>query len=124
MKHIRRVLLLLMTALLAVTLVPAAAQDEAAGPLDDLSQLEGIESAVNRSYSVDFAALMSITPEDPDADPFAGLEGAWLVFMQVIRFDNDDNAEAAYNLVKDEGGESFAASVEGDQTEFSEGDID
>jgi hypothetical protein len=117
-------LVLLLAAVTALTLVPAAAQDEEAGPFDDVSQLEGIEEAVARTYSIDFEALMSVTPEDPEADPFADLEGPVFIFVEAIQFEDDSAAEDAFDLFRDEAVDSMAESEEGVEAEFTEEEID
>lgn len=125
MARFRRVAVLLLVAMMTTSMIPAVAQDEAVGPLDDLTQLDGIEAAVGRSYSIeDLFAIFAATPEEGVADPLAEFDGPLFVIMQVLKFDSSDNAEAAFNLVKDEGGASFAASIEDAETEVSEDEID
>ena len=125
MARVRQILVVFLAAMMAMTTVPAVAQDEETGPLDDLTQLEGIEAAVSRSYSIeDLFEIFAATPEEGDADPLAEFDGPLFVIMQVLKFDSSDNAEAAYNLVRDEGGASFVASIEDAETEFSEDEID
>jgi hypothetical protein len=122
-----------MTFLFAFTLIPASAQDdESVGPLEDISQLEGIEAGIARTWSIDFAALAEITPEagsTPESDsfdPFAGLEGLYFMTGQVMKFDNNEHAEAAFELYRDNGVEEIEASVEegAGELEISEEEID
>jgi len=125
MAHFRQVAVLLLMAMMTTSIIPVVAQDDAAGPFDDLSQLEGIETALRRTYfSEDFFALLTATPEDADGATIAELDGPLLVFMQVMKFDSAGNAESAYQLVKDEGGASVGASIEDAETESGKGEID
>ena len=124
MNRLRHLSVLFLAALFALTMAPVAAQEEATSALDDVTQLEGIEAAVGRSYSIDFEALMAITPEAGADDPFATMEGIVFLFMTALEFDSDDNAEAAFDLVKEEGASSFEGDFEGEDVEFIEGEIE
>lgn len=97
---------------LGLSAMPVAAQDEGTpSALDDPSQLEGIERAVSRDWSVDFAAMA----ESPEA-----MEGGlFLVSAQAMQFETDDNASAAYALYLDEG----VASITSDPSLLEEAEV-
>ena len=131
MNLMRSVSALALVFLFAFTLIPVSAQgDESAGPLEDISQLEGIEEGVARTWSVDFAALAEVTPEagataETDSfDPFAELEGLYFVIGQVMKFDNDEHAEAAFELYRDTGSGEIEASMEVGEVDISEEEIE
>ena len=102
---------------------PAAAQDDLDDPLEDLESLPGIQNAVARIHTVDYEALMAGMAGTPgaEADPFAAIDGILAINSAVLQFDNEDNASAAYDRVKDAG---VAAMTDGEGTVTSEGDID
>ena len=111
---------LLMVVLLAVVAsrVPVAmAQDDGTteSAFDDLTQLEGLETAVQRDWSVDYEELL-ISMASPDANTeFTDIEypdGIQYLGAYVLRFDGDDNAEAAFTIAQEE---VSAESIEGDE---------
>jgi hypothetical protein len=126
MTQVRRFAGVLFALLLALTLIPAAAEDmeESAGPLDDLSQLEGIEAAVSRSWSIDFMAMMEVTPENEGDDPFADMTGTWLIMGMVMEFDDDDNAEDAYAMLRDLDDEEYLADLDNPEAQLEREDLD
>lgn len=114
------VALFLTLALVRVT--PAVAQDETEDDLWDISQLEGIESAVSRGYSVDFEALFSASPEAMES---MELEGLYFVTVAAYGFDSDGNAEAAYDFMREEAATALETSGDGEEEiEVAEEEID
>jgi hypothetical protein len=113
--HLRRVTVLVMALMMGLALAPAAAQDEETGALEDISQLEGIEDGVARSWSIDYESLMAEATIDAE-DPFASIEGVFLLYGMVLQFDNDNHAEDAYqqlhDLDDDEWGSDFSEDAE------------
>lgn len=101
MNLLRKIPVAVVASALALSLAPALAQDEEPGTLDDFSQFEGIESAVARTWSVDFEAMFSITPEAGEEDPFADMTGVFFLYGMAAEFDSDDNAEAAFEGISE-----------------------
>lgn len=112
----RRIAGLFLALLLGLSIVPAFAQDSeddlSEDPLEDLSQFEGIEYGVSRSWSIDFSAMMEMTPASDDEDPFASMTGIFLIGGVVLEFEDDDNAESAFDLFDEHGEESLSADLE------------
>ncbi len=126
MSLLRRIACLLFALTLSLSVLPAFAQDdgESDDPLDDPSQLEGIQYGVLRMWSVDYAALMAVTPEDEDEDVFASIEGPLYVGGMIIEFDGDDDAEAAYDLYASLDAEYFVEDTDEDPSSVDIFDID
>lgn len=105
---------------LALAAAPAAAQEGTPSALDDPGQLEGIEMAVSRDWAVNFETMMMSPEAEMDAT------GLFLVSASVMRFDNDDNASAAYQLYLDEGVASITndPDLAGEDSEITESEID
>lgn len=118
MSPLRRGASLLLAATFALSVSIAGAQDDGSSEVIDPSEFEGIEQAVSRAWSIDFQDLLSQTPEDGE-DPFAAMEGVWLMSGMVYEFDNDDNAGAAYETISELEVEAWM----GDLTE-AEGDTE
>jgi hypothetical protein len=93
-----------LTSLLAGSVIPAAAQDEDSGAFD-FGSLEGIEAAVSRTWSIDFAAIRAAATPSEDFNVFAGSEGLLFMYGWVIEFDSDDNAAAAFDTFRESGPE-------------------
>jgi hypothetical protein len=124
MTQFRRITGMLFALLLALTFVPAAAEEETTDPLDDLSQFEGIEFAVSRSWTIDFMAMAEVTPEDDATDPFADMEGAWFVTAIVAEFDSDDNAEVMYDYFAELEDEELLADLDDPEAELEREELD
>ncbi|MGC4189826.1 MAG: hypothetical protein QM589_01150 [Thermomicrobiales bacterium] len=93
------VLALAMTALIALGHpVATMAQDTGEDQLQ-ISDLDGVQAAVSRTYTVDFAALFSM-----DASPTPESEGPQLFALggAIVQFDNDDHAKSGYTTILDE----------------------
>lgn len=92
--RISALLLIVMLSIVATRVPNAMAQDESEGPLDDPTQLEGLEEAVGRSYSIDYDALFADASPDASGnfDYPDGLQG---LFTAVYKFDSDDHAKDA-----------------------------
>lgn len=105
---------------LALAAAPVAAQEGTPSALDDPGQLEGIEMAVSRDWAVNFETMMMSPEAEMDAT------GLFLVSASVMRFDNDDNASAAYRLYLDEGVASITndPDLAGEDSEITESEID
>jgi hypothetical protein len=105
---------------LALSSAPVAAQDDVSA-LDDPSQFEGIESAVSRSWSVDFETMMMASPE-------AEMDEGGIVFLsaEALQFDTDENASTAYNVFLTEGVSSLSTGMdmEDEEAEITEQEID
>lgn len=102
MHQLRKRAFLLLATLFALALAPASAQDDVHGSLEDVSQLEGIESAVSRSWTFDFEAMVPQTPDGASGDdPFAGMDGTIFLTGVVMEFSGDAEAERAFDLYRD-----------------------
>lgn len=88
--------------------VPGAmAQDEGTPErtFDDLTQLEGLESAVERDWIVDyedFFSSMASPDANTDFEDIEYPEGIQYLTAIVMRFDGDDNSQAAFNTAQEE----------------------
>jgi len=81
----------------ALGITPALAQDTSESTsLGDFSEMDGIEEAVSRTWTIDMEAMLTNTPED-GADPLAGLSGTFVVFGAVAKFDDEDSAKDAFH---------------------------
>ena len=102
--RISTLLLIAMFSLAGTRIESAMAQDDSEEPtsaFDDLTQLEGLENAVARAYTIDFEAIMAEwTPES--ADEFAFPEGIISLSVLVLQFESSDDAEAAFDLAQEE----------------------
>jgi hypothetical protein len=107
---------------MSLSLGPAAAQDEGTGALDDISELEGIEQGVARSWSIDYESLMAEATIDPE-DPFAGMEGIFFLYGMVMQFDDDNHAEDAYQQLYDLDDDEWSSDFS-DDAELTREDID
>jgi len=125
MYHLRRFTVLVVALLMSLSLVPAAAQDEEGIAIDDISQLDGIEDGVARSWSIDFESLMAEATIDPDSteDPFADLTGVFVLYGSVMKFDSDNHAADAYQQLYDADDSEWTADMSSD-AEFEREDID
>ena len=94
-RPIRTLALVLLVATLALTLIPASAQTPAGGGIPAISELEGIEAAIGRTWSIDYDALTAASPASVDLNDFEGLSA---LSAQVLQFDSADHAAAAYAL--------------------------
>ncbi len=122
MYHLRKVIPLTLAILLTLAVVPASAQDDEADPLEDIGQLDGIESAVIRSWWIDYDALMAASPEAAGAaDPLDIIEGTIFLIGQVIELSGE--AEAAFELYRDGVIDELARNQAEDEETF-EGPID
>jgi hypothetical protein len=122
--RISALLMVVMLAALATRMPNAMAQeatpDEEAEVFDELTQLEGLESAVSRYYALDYEALMSSASPEASGE-FAFPEGIQLLGGAVFKFDNDDNAKAG----RDKAGELIGTEVAAEgELEFTEVEID
>jgi hypothetical protein len=90
-----RGLALMLAATLALTLTPSTAQTPAAGGIPAISELEGIESAIGRTWSIDYDALTAASPASVDLNAFEGLSA---LSVQVMQFDTAEHAAAAYTI--------------------------
>jgi hypothetical protein len=82
--------------LAAVALFPAlsaTAQTPAAGEIPPIDQFDGIEAAVDRTWGQDIEAMLAATP---DLQPEDFEQGVTVLNAMVVRFDTDENAQAAY----------------------------
>lgn len=117
MTRLRRITGMLLALLLALTILPAAAEEEAADPLENLSQFEGIEYAVSRSWSVDFEAMFAVTPENEGDDPFADMTGLWFIYGVVVELEEDGNAEDMYDYFANISDEELLADLDDEEAE-------
>lgn len=119
----RTAVTLALAATFALGLSPALAQDtEEDQTLDDIEQFEGFEEGATRTWTIDFESMMEETPEDP-SDPFAGMSGEFAVYGMVARFDGDDTAGDAYQLLAEASDEELELSGSED-AEISREEID
>jgi hypothetical protein len=119
MTLVRRLAGLMLAMLLALSVVPAFAQDTddtSEDPLEDLSEFEGIQHGVSRSWSIDFAAMMETTPTGEGDDPFEDMSGIFLIGGFVLEFDEDGNAEDAFTKFQDLSDEELASDLADDET--------
>jgi len=79
--------------MLGMATAPIAAQDADPAEGTDFKDLEGIQKAYTRSFSVDFMAMMESAT--PDAQP----SGWFVLTTMVLEFDSEDNARAGSELL-------------------------
>lgn len=82
--------------LLGMATAPIAAQEADPAEGTDFQDLEGIQKAYVRSFSIDFMAMMESAT--PDAEP----SGWFLLTTMALEFDSEDNAKASKDLLLDE----------------------
>jgi hypothetical protein len=114
---------LLPSILAMVALMPAAAQDEGGGPMGDLSELDGIVAAVNRSYVVDMGPFTFGTPEGGQASPVAERVGPIYLSLGVMEFEDAELAAGAFEVMREEVGPSFTEGEDGAGAEVVEGEL-
>ncbi len=92
--------MLIFAVLLAMSLLPTSASQ--ADPFPDLADLAGLQAAVNRSASLDFAAF--------ELEPAGSAEGEVPAYRDVfnltgfvLEFDTSDNAATGYDAFLDNG---------------------
>lgn len=93
MRHLCRIGVLLV----AFALLPAlgaAAQTPAAGEIPPIGEFDGIEAAVDRTWGQDIEGMLAATP---DLQPEDFEQGVTVLSAMVVRFDTDENAQAAYD---------------------------
>ena len=91
----RTLVLILAVGAWAMTLQTAAGQTPAAGALPAISELEGIESAIARTWSIDYDALTAASPQSVNLNDWEGLSA---LSAQVMQFGSAEDAAAAYML--------------------------
>jgi hypothetical protein len=120
MSQIRRVSVLFVAILFAFSLAPASAQE--GSPFPDLSGLSGLQSGIDRTYSLDFSAL---EPE-PSGSPEAG-EPEYRDVLSltgfVFEFDTSENAAAGYDAFVGHGVESMIAMMGFENPVLSEAEV-
>lgn len=126
MKKLMLTLAVLFTLAFSIQGVAAQTDDSTpAAPMGELMQAEGLVSAYDRTYMVDFEALMA----SPSAD-MASMDTAAMmrvVSITGMTFDSDDNAKAYVDDVKSqlEDAEQAGELPEGTEVrELEDGDID
>jgi hypothetical protein len=124
MNHLRRLSIPLLGALLALTLIPASAQNSDTNGIEDVSKLEGIQGSVDRSWesvpSTQATPVVSATPEG-SATPVVSTMSTSLI-ATVMVFDTDSHAQATFELQRDAflvGLDGSGSMVEGMDTEMS-----
>lgn len=92
MKKLLLTLTMLLTLGFSLQGVAAQTPDSSGAPMGEAMQAEGLESAYDRTYMVDFEALMA----SPSADMAAMDSAAMMRVVSVtgMTFDSDDNAKA------------------------------
>ena len=83
---------LLLALLLALTVIPAAAEETAESVIDDPSQLTGIQAGVTRSWN---------TTMDMSTPPAEGASFVYFAGVSVLEFDGEDNAGAAFTTLRE-----------------------
>jgi hypothetical protein len=83
---------LVLALLLAMTVIPAAAEETAESVVDDPSQLAGIQAGVTRSWN---------TTMDMSTPPADGASFVYFAGATVLEFDSEDNAEAAFGALRE-----------------------
>ncbi len=128
MALLRRMTGLMLALLLALSFLPAVAQDSdddlSEDPLDDLSSFEGVEFGVSRSWWMDFTAAMQETPTGEDDDPFADLTGLFLIGGVIVEFEEDGNAEDAFTRFEDLSDEDLASDMGDDDATVDREEVD
>lgn len=82
--------------MLGMATAPIAAQEADPAEGTDFQDLEGIQKAYIRSFSIDFMAMME--SGTPDATP----SGWFVLTAMVLEFDGEDNARAGTDLLLEE----------------------
>jgi hypothetical protein len=106
-----RHLLVALAAIAALVSTPAHAQTPTAGMPPAISELEGIQAGIGRTWSLDYEAIMAdATPGSVDLNNWQGLSA---LSVQILQFDSDDHAAAAFDL--------FQASIAGEIPNLGQG---
>lgn len=93
-------MLMVVVAIAAVRIPSAVAQESPeTSAFDDVTNLEGLESATSRSYTLDYETLFS-TPANMESAEMP--EGLQVLSLGIYKFDNDDNAKSAMDLAREE----------------------
>ena len=82
--------------MLGMATAPIAAQDADPAEETDIQDLDGIQKAYTRSFSIDFMAMME--SGTPDAEP----SGWFVLTAMALEFDSEDNAKAGSDLLLQE----------------------
>ena len=118
MTQLRRVSALFVALLLAVTLVPVSAQE--GGPFPDLSGLSGLQSGIDRSYSLDFSALEAEPSGSPAAEEYRDVLN---LTGFVFEFDTSENAAAGYDAFVSHGVDPLIAMLGFESPVLSDSDV-
>ena len=101
--------ILSLTATFALFAVAASAQTPVAGAIPDIADLDGIEAAVSRTWSLDFEAMLVATPDLEPDDLGAGVIA---LSAMVLRFENEEQASAGY--------EAFLENIDADLLDLAQ----
>ena len=124
MNHLRRLSVPVLAALLALSFIPASAQNSDTNGIEDVSKLEGIQGAVDRSWeSVESSQATPVVSGTPvgSATPVVSTMSTSLI-ATVMVFDTDAHAQATFELQRDAflvGLDGSGSMVEGMDAEMS-----
>jgi hypothetical protein len=94
MKRIYPPLVCLLGIAFALPILAASAQTPPAGAIPNISEFEGIEAAISRTWSLDVEGMIAATP-DIEPDDFD--QGVTALSAMVLRFDTAEQARAGYD---------------------------
>ncbi len=93
-----RSLVFALAAVASLIVSTTLAQTPATSAPPAISELEGIESGIGRTWSLDYEAIMAdATPGSVDLNNWQGLSA---LSVQILQFDSDDHASAAFALLE------------------------
>ena len=119
MSCVRSVTIGFLIALLALSSLPAAAQERESEAFD-FSTLDGIEAGVSRSWVIDFATLLEGATPDDGGDPFAKVDGTYFLVGWVLEFGDEAAAGDALTMFRESGVDTFTADFDQSALDISE----
>ena len=118
MSRFSRITTLVCSIALAMTFVPAAAQEEGAFPPPE--DLAGLQTAVVRTHVLDFSAIEPTGPGTPEAEYRDALFLSGLIF----EFDTSEHAATAYDQFIDHGVDNLLLGFGMEAPEITEVDLE
>jgi len=125
MRLLRTMLALVAVAVIAAGVIRAAVAQDVEEVEDefDFSRLEGVEQVVGRTFSMDFAALMASMATPEAVEDMAYPTGIISAIAVVAKFDEVDNAEAGWEVLRQSFGEQAATMMGVEDAVINEVDV-
>ena len=117
--RISAALLIVILSVVATRMSIAMAQNESEGPFADPTQLEGLEEAVRRTYTLNYSSLMSEASPNASGN-FEYQAGIQALFTAVYKFDSEDHAKESLDKAKAQIEEEGIAGVEFEEVEMDD----